>query len=170
MLKIVAFLVLALLQSCGGGGGSSDGNQTFTPSLDLGTTHPWLIGEWTGTSTSDQGGPRDLVSLWISYPPITSTASYLNCGMTFTFAGSGTLQASGSQFRVDSPSRYGRVELTGTLGDNHRSLAGTYRRWFYQFSETEPIDSGTFSMEKAQASTLEVYQSPGWLIVVKEAR
>lgn len=158
--------ILALLASCGGGGGGS----SFTPSLDLDTTHPWLRAEWVGTG-SVRGGIESGGSIDIFFPRQPSTTDYLSCIVDLGgSSGEGRVQASGSQVRGDAFRADGRLEFVATVSGDHQRLVGTYKRWIYAVSQTDPSETGSFSLVRQPTETVEVYRAPGWLIVVREER
>lgn len=160
-----ALPLLALLAACGGGSSTAP-----APSADVAVSHPWLAGNWRGDYRSEGGlsQPMDITFRTVATP----TGSEALCDSMWTLGAdrSAPVQATGMRIVYVSTNFANDSQNTVTLkaSANGATMEGTYV--VRKLSTGDLRDRGALSLMKWINVSLEVYDAPGWVIVVREER
>lgn len=164
-MRSASAFVLFALSACSGGGG-----HTFTPSADLDVSHPWLRGDWIGTSRSNQTGEQKPAELLVFFPAHISTSDQLSFDLSIsggsqTF-GEGTLQADGLEVRGSEP--LSGLSFVATMTSDHTRAIGRYT----VANGGSPDSSGTFDVTKplSHSLTIDTIETPTWSLRIETRR
>lgn len=155
-------LVLLFLAGCGGGGGGG-----FTPSANVQTTHPYLIGSWVGYALSARSpGERQLTAevTTTTDPAVLDCAFSISNSPCFNSA-DGSMRAGGSTVLLSSY----EISATCRVVSEDR-LEGSYSVSVGPCSG----DTGTVVLLRRPSSPalidVTTFEAPGFWLQIRQAR